>query len=252
MNELDNRRPKPRRSRADALRNREQILRAAADLIVELGPTTPMETIARRAKVGIATLYRHFPDRSVLLRQVAVDTLRQSSNEARTALEEEADAFTALARFMHNSIDLKIGAVMPILAARFPEDDELTEARRETREAHEALIDAAHTEGSLRPDVTAGDIGLLIVRFTPPLPGPISAEDNERLSHRHLELMLDGLLRFLSHEVLPGPAMSFDELIQMRPDMGRGVTSELRQKERVRPARGASADTEGTSTTTGS
>src|ERR1700754_3683879 len=103
MNELDDRRPKPRRSRADALRNREQILRAAADLIVEQGPTTPMETIARRAKVGIATLYRHFPDRSVLLRQVAVDTLRQSSDEARSALAEEADAFTALARFMHNS-----------------------------------------------------------------------------------------------------------------------------------------------------
>jgi AcrR family transcriptional regulator len=251
MNELDDRRPKPRRSRADALRNREQILRAAADLIVEQGPTTPMETIARRAKVGIATLYRHFPDRSVLLRQVAVDTLRQSSDEARSALAEEADAFTALARFMHNSIDLKIGAVMPILAARFPEDDELTEARAETREAHEALIHAAHSEGSLRPDVTAGDIGLLIVRFTPPLPGPISAEDNHRLSHRHLELMLDGLLRFLSHEVLPGPAMSFEELIQMRPDLGRGVTSELRPKVR-RPPRGASADTEGTNRTTGS
>ena len=64
MNEPDVQRPKPRRTRADARRNREQILRAAADLILEHGPTTTMELIARRAKVGIATLYRHFPDRS--------------------------------------------------------------------------------------------------------------------------------------------------------------------------------------------
>ncbi|HEV7647816.1 MAG TPA: hypothetical protein VGP26_06630 [Actinophytocola sp.] len=187
-----------------------------------------------------------------MLRQVAIDTLRQSTAEARTALDEETDAFTALARFMHNSIDLKIGAVMPILAARFADDDGLAEARHETREAHEALIKAAHDEGSLRPDVTAGDIGLLIVRFTPPLPGPISPEDNERLSHRHLELMLDGLLRFLSHEVLPGPAMSFDELIQMRPDLSRGVTNELHAKERGRHSRGAAAGSEGTNRTTGS
>src|SRR5919198_103484 len=114
MNELDERRPKQRRTRSDALRNREQILRAAADLIIEHGPTAPMEMIARRAKVGIATLYRHFTDRSVLLREVALDTLRQSGEEARAALAEEPDAFTALARFMHDAVDLRIGAVISV------------------------------------------------------------------------------------------------------------------------------------------
>ncbi len=237
MNELEEHRPKPRRMRADALRNREQILRAAADLVIEQGPTAPMELIARRAKVGIATLYRHFPDRSVLLRQVALDTLRQSADEATAALAEEPDAFTALARYMHDSLDLRIGAVMSVLADRLPMDDELQEARRRSREAHNALADAAHAEGSLRPDVTAGDISLLIIRFTPPLPGTISPEDNHRLSHRHLELMLDGLLRFLSDERLPGPALSFDDLIRMRPGPGQGyagITSEIRAKERGR------------------
>jgi AcrR family transcriptional regulator len=222
MNKPDEARPKPRRVRADALRNREHILRAAADLILERGPTTPMELIARRAGVGIATLYRHFPDRTVLLRQVALDTLRSSAEVARKALAEEPDAFTALARFMHDAIDLRIGAVMPVLVDRLEMDDELLEARRVSREAHDALARAAHEEGSLRRDVTAGDIGLLIVRFTPPLQGLLSAEDNRRLSHRHLELMLDGLLRFLSHEQLPGPAMSFEELMAMeaRPERG--------------------------------
>jgi AcrR family transcriptional regulator len=255
MSDLERRRPKLRRPRADARRNHEQILRATADLIVEHGPGTPMETIARRAKVGIATLYRHFPDRLVLLRQVAVDTLRQSTREARSALEEEPDAFTALARFMHNSIDMKIGAVMPVLAARFAGEEELGEVWQEAvaaREALEALLAAARAEGTLRPDVTAGDIGLLIVRFTPPMGGSISPEDSDRLSHRHLELMLDGLLRFLTHEALPGPAMSFEELLRLNPAPDGEVTNELAAKERLRQSRAAAADSEDRSRKTGS
>jgi AcrR family transcriptional regulator len=255
MSDLDSRRPKPRRPRADARRNREQILRAAADLIVDQGPGTPMETIARKAKVGIATLYRHFPDRLVLLRQVAVDTLRQSTLEARAALEEEQDAFQALSRFMHNSVDMKIGAVMPVLAAQFAGDDSSAEVwheARKSREALEEILAAARAEGSLRPDVTPADIGLLIVRFTPPMGGSISPEDSDRLSHRHLELMLDGLVNFVSHEALPGPAMSFEDLLQLDPAPEGEVTNELRVKERLRQSRAAAAGSEGTSRKTGS
>ncbi len=214
MNEI----PKPRRTRADALRNREQILRATVDLIVEQGPNAPLDLIARRAKVGIATLYRHFPDRMVLLRQVALDILRQSVDEADAALAEEPDAFTALARYMHDAIDLRIGAVMPVLADRIPMDDELMAARAASRESLEALVAVAHEEESLRPDVAAGDISLLIIRLTPSLPGAIAPEDNHRLSHRHLELLLDGLLRFLAVDSLPGPAIRFDELATMPQD----------------------------------
>jgi len=216
MNEI----PKPRRTRADALRNREQILRATVDLIVEQGANAPLELIARRAKVGIATLYRHFPDRMVLLRQVALDLLRQSTTQAEAALTEEPDAFTALSRYMHDSIDLRIGAVMPVLAERLPMDDELMAGRLASRVSLEKLVSAAHEEESLRPDVAAGDISLLIIRLTPSLPGAIAPEDNHRLSHRHLELLLDGLLRFLAVDSLPGPAIRFDELASLPQDMG--------------------------------
>jgi AcrR family transcriptional regulator len=225
MNEPDVQRPKPRRTRADARRNREQILRAAADLILEHGPTTTMELIARRAKVGIATLYRHFPDRSSLLRQVALDTLRKGAEEAKAALAEGPDAFTALARYMHDSIDLRNGALLIALAGRLTTDDELLEARRQSREAHNALVNAAHQEGSLRPDVTAGDIAMLFARFNP-LPGTFSPEDNRRLSHRHLELVLDGLLRFVSNENLPGPAVTFDDILRLHPRPHNGATAD--------------------------
>lgn len=234
MNQSDQGGARRRRIRADARRNREQILRAATDLVIEQGPTASMESIARRAKVGIATLYRHFPDRSVLLRQVAIDTLHQAADLARTALAEEPDAFTALARFMHDAIDLRVSAVMPVLASRLAMDEELQEARRATREAQTELAEAAHREGSLRPDVTAGDIGLLIMRLTPPLPSTMPPEDNHRLSHRHLELVLDGLLRLFHDDRLPGPAMSFTDLLRLQPGAVsnyEGINNEIRTKQ---------------------
>ncbi len=203
---------KPRRIRADALRNREQILRATVDLVVEKGPAVPLEMIAKRAGVGIATLYRHFPDRMVLLRQVALDLLRQSTHEAETALAEEDDAFTALTRYMHDSIDLRIGAIMPVLAEKVPMDDELLTARQDSREAVDEMVRQAHEERSLRADVKSGDIGLLIIRFALPLSEAINPEDNHRLSHRHMELLLDGLLSVMADDVLPGPTIGIDEL----------------------------------------
>lgn len=234
MKELDQPRPRPRRTRADALRNRKAILRAAADLIIEAGPTAPMERIAHRANVGIATLYRHFPDRSVLLREVALNTLRHSAAEARAALIEEPDAFTALARYMHDSIDRRVGAVMPVLADLLHMDDELMEVRRLAQQAHHALTAAAHEEGSLRPDVTAADISLLIIRFTTPVRATSSPEGDNLLNHRHLELILDGLLRFLSHENLPGPAISFEQLINMPPPPLHPARANPRTKHRNR------------------
>ncbi len=209
--------PRTRRTRADALRNREQILRATVDLMVEQGPTVPLEAIARRAGVGIATLYRHFPDRTVLLRQVALDTLTQSAAAAETALAEEPDAFTALARYLHDAIDLRIGIVMPLVNERVLMDDEVVAARDASRRKMAEIVQAAHDEGSLRPDVGPGDIGLLVTRMAPPLPS-LSAEDNHRLSHRHLELVLDGLLGFLAYDALPGRPLALEELGQLPSD----------------------------------
>lgn len=253
--------PKPRRTRADAVRNREQILRAAVDLMVEQGPTVPLEMIARRAGVGIATLYRHFPDRMVLFRQVALDVLTQSAAAAKAALAEEPDAFTALTRYLHDAIDLRIGVVVPMLAERVLSEDDLTTARDASQNALAEVVRAAHEEGSLRQDVGSGDIGLLMIRMTPPLPVAISPEDNHRLSHRHLELVLDGLLRFLAVDTLPGRPLELEELGEMpRDEDGNYVpvledgTSRCRQSMN-RPSgirNGSGAGSGGRSTTNGS
>jgi len=214
---------RPRRMREDARRNRERLLAAARDAFVEQGAHAPFDDIARRAGVGIATLYRHFPDRAALLRQLALDLLVRSAHEASTALSEEPDAFGALARYLRRALDLRIAAVMPVVVGQLRLDEELLAARSASAEAVDQIITAAHADGSLRPDAASGDVGLLLVRLSRPLPGPFPAAVNHRLARRHLELLLDGLRPpALPGVPLPGPAMTFEDLAAMPPpDQGR-------------------------------
>jgi AcrR family transcriptional regulator len=202
--------------RADARRNREQLLRAARDVFVEHGPDAPLDDIARRAGVGIATLYRRFPDREALLRAVALDVLARAAHEARAAEAEEPDAFCGLARYMHRALDLRISAVMPALLGRisFEEDEEVKRARQQAVEPVLRLLDAAQAAGLLRSDVAFGDVGPLLVRLSRPLPGPFPRELDASLAHRHLDLVLAGLRAGSDAGTgrLSGPALSLTDL----------------------------------------
>ena len=211
---------KPRPLRADARDNRRRLLDAARDVFIELGPGAPLEEIARRAGTGIATLYRRFPDRRALIRDVVVDALRRTTEEARTAADEEPDPFGALARYMHRAIDVRTAAVIPALLAEIPfDDEEIVAARAAGPSALDALVDAAHLAGTLRGDVTSGDIGMLIVRFSRPLQGGIPRQTNDRLSHRHLDVLLDGLRADARPAgPLTGPAMTLDDLSEYPHD----------------------------------
>src|SRR5712692_7571617 len=118
--------------RADAARNREHVLAAAREVFVEQGADAPLDDIARRAGVGIATLYRRFPDREALVRAVALDVLTRAGGEARAAEAEEPDPFRALGRYMHRALDLRISAVMPTLLGHISFDDEDVKNARES------------------------------------------------------------------------------------------------------------------------
>lgn len=211
MDDLGDERARGRPLRADAARNRGQILRATVELVVEHGPTVPMEAIARQAGVGVATLYRHFPDRATLYSQAQLEVLRLAADEADAALREERDAFAALARYMHRAVDLRVSAVMPLLNEHVPDDRLVEAARRRGLDAIDRLVARAHRERAIRPEVSSGDIALLIIRVSRPIPG-VPAADNHRLSHRHLELLLDGFVHFLGADRLPGPAVTLEEL----------------------------------------
>jgi AcrR family transcriptional regulator len=214
--------------RADALRNRQRLLEAARDALIEQGANAPLDDIARRAGVGIGTLYRRFPDRPALLRQVALDLLRRSAHEGASALAEEPDGFSALARYMHRALDLRIAAAMPVVVGRLPmeQDAELVAARRASVGPLDQIVAKAHQDGGLRPEVASGDIGLLLVRLTRPLPGPFPPEVNRRLAHRHLDMVLAGLRSSNPPGApLPGPEMTFGDLRAMAASAGPRSTS---------------------------
>jgi AcrR family transcriptional regulator len=202
--------------RADARRNRERLLAAARDVLVDQGPDAPLDAISATAGVGIGTLYRRFPDRRALVRAVVLDVLGLAAEEARLALAEEPDAFQALARYLHRALDLRISAVMPALLDHIPPDDEeIALIRTRSWGLFEQLVDRAHAAGTLRPDATFADIGMLLVRLARPLPGPIPRDLDNRLAHRHLELLLDGLRadRAESSDPLPEPSLTLVDLL---------------------------------------
>ncbi len=202
--------------RADAVHNRGRILAAARDVFVEYGAAAPLDVIARRAGTGIATLYRRFPDREALMRAVVLDALQKTADEARSAADEVSDPFDALVRYMHRALDIRTGAVIPALLDEISlHDDEMVRAREAGSEQLQKLIDGAHRAGTLRREVTFADIGLLIVRLSRPLPGPFPREVNDALSHRHLDLVVNGIrgdAPSAKSEKIGGPAMSLRDL----------------------------------------
>jgi AcrR family transcriptional regulator len=203
--------------RADAQANRDRILAAARDAFVERGPSVPLDDIARRAGIGIGTLYRRFPDRTALMRAVVLDSLHRTAEAAREAADKHLDPFAALVRYMHQALDVRTGAVIPALLDELSiDDEEMEQARAAGSEALERMIAAAHRAGSLHRDVTTADIGTLIVRLSRPLPGPFPREVNDQLGHRHLDLLVTGLRADAGGErELSGPELSLQDLQRM-------------------------------------
>jgi hypothetical protein len=87
------------------------------------------------------------------------------------------------------------------------DEPELADARERSARISEELVDAAHRAGVLRKDVVFGDVGLMLVRLSRPLPGPIPESTQAALAHRHADLFLAGLRVDPSAEPLGGPAL---------------------------------------------
>ncbi|MGI5469291.1 TetR/AcrR family transcriptional regulator [Streptomyces sp. CA-132043] len=201
------------RLRADAQRNRERIVAAAREIMVEHGADVPLDEVARRAGVGNATLYRHFPDRADLIHHVTLSVMDRTADRAERALVAEGDAFQALRTFVHAAVGERIGALCPLLSDGVDKDHpDLLAARDRLEGAVEALMGAARESGLLRADIAVGDLMVAITQLTRPLPGNRCA-DFDRFVHRHLQLFLDGLMAPARSE-LPGSAATLDDLRQ--------------------------------------
>ncbi|WFF08769.1 helix-turn-helix domain containing protein [Micromonospora sp. WMMD1076] len=182
--------------RADARRNRERIVSAARELFAEAGAAVPMEEIARRAQVGVGTLYRRFPEREELTRAVAADYIERLAALTQAAAAEEPDAWRALRRLVRQCAAPQLGALSAALKVALPDafiaDPDLTRARLRWMAQVDELVHAAQADGALRSDIGTGDLILLISLLTCHLP-ELPAHLGRSLPARYLELTLDGL-----------------------------------------------------------
>ncbi|MFD8418002.1 TetR/AcrR family transcriptional regulator [Streptomyces sp. NPDC059668] len=209
------------RLRADAARNRAQILDAARAAFRELGTAAPLDEIARRAGVNIATLYRRFADRDALIRQVVIDGFTLVHRTVLRALEAAPrDPLSAIGEFLLTLVDEREMLVLPLIGGPVTDDPEAAALQREIVTALEELLATARAQGVVRPDAMAVDLiatGALACRPLPYLP----AEQATALAARHVRIFLDGL-RPDGARPLPPPPTNEDLTVNLHPVKGAG------------------------------
>jgi AcrR family transcriptional regulator len=149
-----------RPQRSDARRNRERLLAAAAQAFQESGPEASLEDVARRAEVGIGTLYRHFPTRDALLEAVFrhnVEQLCASGDELLATLPPDQ----ALAEWMRRFVAYvagKRGLAVHLKSVVSADSDLFASSHARINETVSRLVEAASTKGNIRSDVDAADL----------------------------------------------------------------------------------------------
>lgn len=161
-----------------------------------------MEDVAHRAKVGVGTVYRHFPTKDALIEALAAERFKGLTEKAREALEDP-DPWNGFVEFMHYSASVQANdrALSEIMGAR---PEMMSEAAEQSGlfEPVSRLVVEAQEAGSLRPDVVPQDVPMLICGLArAPRRGSKGPEMNWE---RYLGIVLDGL-RAPAITKLPSP-----------------------------------------------
>jgi AcrR family transcriptional regulator len=193
MSAVDSDRSEARpRLRRDAERNRERIVAAAADAFAEGGLAVTMDEIARRAGVGVGTVYRRFPDKELLIEALfeqRIDELVKLAEAAR----DEPDPFAGLARFFETFLAVQAadrGLKQVVLGTRRGAG-RVARARDRIGPVVDELVARAHAAGALRADVAPSDLAL--IQFMLAALVDYTHEVEPQAWRRMLALVLDGL-----------------------------------------------------------
>jgi AcrR family transcriptional regulator len=181
--------PAPRTLRRDAARNRERLIHAAWETFAELGPDAGVEDIARRAGVGMGTLYRRFPTKEALIQALHDDLIEELFAGTREAIAETPEG-RGLETFLWHA-----GAVTADHCGclnklwRLAEPD-MTGHRRELWTMVAELLQQAKQAGEVREDLTLTDVYLCMLSVR------ALVEDTVRVApdawRRHLSVILAG------------------------------------------------------------
>ncbi|MFD5035371.1 TetR/AcrR family transcriptional regulator [Streptomyces sp. NPDC058405] len=182
----------PRPMRADARRNYERLLTEARISFAEHGTDASLEDVARRAGVGIGTLYRHFPNRHALMNAVfqeALTSLLERSRELAGA-DRPCGALVEWLRAIITHAGEYRGLSRALMSASHDASSALSQCSVPMREAGERLLVRAQRAGNVRPDVSIDDLMQLTNAIA------LAAEqtpDDPQLADRLLTLTLTGL-----------------------------------------------------------
>ncbi len=171
----------PRPMRADARRNYERLVAAAREVFAECGGEASMEAIAKRAGVGIGTLYRHFPKRIDVVEAVYRTDVDELANAA-VRLVAELEPWPALAGWLHAFVRYAQTkrTLLSELHEAFEKDPQLKSASRERIEgALGTVLDRAREAGVVRRDIDGADLMQLLGSMC--MSATLTPEQSERL-----------------------------------------------------------------------
>jgi AcrR family transcriptional regulator len=219
--------PPGRPLRRDAQRNRDAIIAAARQLFCDHGLEAPLEQIARQAGVGIATLYRHFPNRAALLDAVLTDNLQAHIDAAEQALATD-DPWDGFASYLEQSCRLQAAdrGLNDVMGMRFPRATATEAAKARLFELVGQVVDRAQQSGQLRADLTLEDLAFLTWANARILPA-VRAAGAPNAWQRHLALLLDGFRADRAHP-LPQPPLSPRQVHRAMVTLGRRSTGDAR------------------------
>src|SRR4051794_22039211 len=177
-----------RPKRADARRNYDQLIAAAREAFTEKDQSASLEDIARRAGVGIGTLYRHFPTRSALIEAVYVEEVEALARSAADVVEEEP--WDALVHWLHGFVGYiatKQALADELFAIADHNAEVFSNCRAALHAAGEPLMQRAQAAGEVREDAAIEDV----IRMVAAIAKMPAAEPGE--VERVLDIALDGL-----------------------------------------------------------
>lgn len=211
----------PAGMRADARRNRERVLTAARTEFAERGIDAPMATVARRAGVGVATLYRHFPTRDALVQGAFTEQMEACARALTDALAVP-DPWQGFQQLVETLSDLQReerGFPAAFLAA-FPNGtSEHAESRKHAERGIATLVRRAQVAGALRPDFHPSDLGIVMLAHS----GLVTARpDDTEASRRLVAFLLQSFRTEAPREPLPPPSILTLDSLPFTVDSLRG------------------------------
>jgi AcrR family transcriptional regulator len=177
----------PRAMRADARRNREKVLSAARQVMARKGLDAQMEEIARRAGVGVGTVYRHFPTKEDLVEALAGARFERLAELARDALEKE-DPWAAFEEFMRSAAKIQAEdlALSEVLTSR-PEMMQRGAEAVGMLDLTAEIMERAQASGELRSDAHPTDVPMMMCALAGTCRSP------KMDPKRYIAIVIDGL-----------------------------------------------------------